>query len=60
VILELAVISFARLKERSMVISGIETVGTFFCDQKKVRKKNLFPAARTSAKIQVPTVNCQV
>jgi hypothetical protein len=59
VILELDVISFAGLKERSMVISGVETVGTFFCDQKKVRKKTLLPAARTSAMCHVSSAICQ-
>jgi len=59
VILELDVISFAGLKERSMVISGVETVDTFFCDQKKVRKKTLLPAARTSAMCHVSSAICQ-
>ena len=38
-----------------LVISDFGTVCTFFCDQKKVRKKTLFPLQG-----QVPCVMCQV
>jgi hypothetical protein len=36
-----------------MGLADFDPVGTFFCEQKKVRKKTLFPAARNWLKIIV-------
>jgi hypothetical protein len=43
---------------RFFVILELDVIS--FAGLKELTKENSFPAARTSAKIQVPTVNCQV